>query len=254
MDIFGDRIMSEVLPGDHWRIRHDKIKMAIHSLCIWARIPVTVEVWGLFSHLIPADALTRMERGRKRQALVPDFRMELPSATGGTMTQLAELKVISCCRSWYTPGSEVRATDKRAQGLPADYRRKAKKVDQELLGVEREVRGPVERRLEEYGDLIGLCFGAWGEASEDVHKLVQSLAECRLTYLGLQRGRPGSEQELGMCVGQVRRRLSMVAVKAQVDCLLSKLHQVGPGNKQLAKRREWAILEDQRMTRERGAQ
>ena len=115
------------------------------------------------------------------------------------------------------------------------------------------MRGPVERRLEEYGDLIGLCFGAWGEASEHVHKLVQSLAECRLTYLGLQRGRPGSEQELGMCLGQVRRRLSMVAVKAQVDCLLSKLHQVGPGNKQLAKRREWAILENQRKTRARGA-
>ena len=46
----------------------------------------------------------------------------------------------------------------------------------------------------------------------------------------------------------------MVAVKSKVDCLLSKLHQVGPGNKQLAKRREWAITEDQRMTRERGAQ
>ena len=84
--------------------------------------------------------------------------------------------------------------------------------------------------------------------------MVQSLAESRLKYQGLQRGRPGSDQELGMLVGQVRRRLSLVAVKAQVDCLLAKLHQVGPGNQQLAKRRTWAILEDQRMARERGAQ
>ena len=228
--------------------------MAIHSLCIWARVPVTVEVWGLFSHLIPAEALTRMERGRKRQALVPDFRLELPCPTGGTKTQLAELKVISCCKSWYTPGSQVRGTDKRAQQLPADYRRKAKKVDQEVLGVGREVRGPVERRLEEHGELLGLCFGAWGEANEGVHQLVQSLAESRIAFLGLQRGRPGSDEELGLCVGQIRRRLSMAAVKAQVDCLLGKLHQVGPGNKVLAKRRVWAITEDQRMTRERGAQ
>ena len=66
MDIFGDNIMSEILPGDHWRIRHDKMKMAIHSLCVWSRLPVTVEVWGLFAHLIPAEALNRMERGRKR--------------------------------------------------------------------------------------------------------------------------------------------------------------------------------------------
>ena len=77
----------------------------------------------------------------------------------------------------------------------------------------REVRGPVEKRLEEFGSLLGLCFGAWGEGSEDVHKLVQSIAESRLNFLGLQRGRPGSEVELGICVGQVRRRLSIVVVK-----------------------------------------
>ena len=35
---------------------------------------------------------------------------------------------------------------------------------------------------------------------------------------------------------------------------LGKLHQVGPGNKMMAKRRVWAINEDQRMSRERGAQ
>ena len=68
----------------------------------------------MFAHLKPADALTMMERGRKRQALVPDFRLDLPCATGGTKTELAECKVISCCRSWYNPGSEVRATDRWA--------------------------------------------------------------------------------------------------------------------------------------------
>ena len=36
--------------------------------------------------------------------------------------------------------------------------------------------------------------------------------------------------------------------------MLGKLHQVGPGNKQLAKRRVWAVREDERMARERGAQ
>ena len=117
-----------------------------------------------------------------------------------------------------------------------------------------EQKGPIQRRLEEYGDLIGLCFGAWGEGSEQVHQLVQTLAESRLKFQGLQLGRPGSDQELGVLVGQVRRRLSLVAIQAQVECLLSKLHQVGPGNVQLAKRRTWAILEDQRMTQERSAQ
>ena len=254
VDIFGDSIMSEILPGDHWRARHDKVKMSIHSLCVWARLPVTVEVWGLFSHLIPAEALTRMEKGRKRQAIVPDFRLEMPIPTGGTRPQLAELKMISCCETWYPAGSRVRATDRRANGLQQEYRKKARKVDHDLLGLPTEQKGPVERRLDEFGEVLGLCFGAWGEASEDVHRLVQTLAESRLKYQGLQMGRPGGEQELGVLVGQVRRRLSMAAVKAQVDCLLAKLHQVGPGNKQLAKKRTWAIQEDQRMARERGAQ
>ena len=165
-----------------------------------------------------------------------------------------ELKIISCCETWYPAGGSVRGTDKRANGLQSLYRSKARKVDVEVLGVEREQKGPVEKRLDEFGALLGLCFGAWGEASEGVHQLVQTLAESRLKFQGLQRGRPGSEQELGVIVGQVRRRISLAAVKAQVDCLLSKLHQVGPGNTQLAKRRVWAVREDERMTRERGAQ
>ena len=65
-------------------------------------------------------------------------------------------------------------------------------MDQEVVGVDRETRNPVERRLEEYGDLLGLCLGAWGEANEGV----QSMAESRIIFLGLQWGRPGSDQEL----------------------------------------------------------
>lgn len=256
VDIFGDNIMSAALPGDHWRTRHDKLKMTINSLCTWARLPTTCEVWGLFSHLIPNEAMSRIEGGRKRQGLVPDFRLEMPSITGGTEYRLAELKIISCCDTWYKPSasSNTRATEKRAKGLQMEYHRKAKKVDHDLLGVAAGEKGPLERRLDEFGNLIGLCFGAWGEASTDVHNLIQTLAEAREKFQCLKEGRPRSKQELGLIVGQVRRRLSLAAVKAQVDCLLSRIHQVGPGNNQLAKKREWAVMEDMRMKRESSAQ
>ena len=71
-----------------------------------------------------------------------------------------------------------------------------------------------------------------------------------------QDGRPdqGSDNELALIVGEIRRRLSVTAVKAQVGCLLSRIHQVGPGNKQLAKKRQWAIKEDERMKQERYSQ
>ena len=258
VDCFGDNILAEALPGDHWRTRHDRMKMAINSLCTWARLPATCEVWGLFSHLISGDALSRFEAGRKRQALVPDFRLEVPCSTGGTKYRLAELKMICCCDTWYKPAasSTVRGTDKRAHGLQSEYRRKAKKVDQQIQNTTEGAKGPVERRLDEFGELICLCFGAWGEASEDIHWLIQVLAESRLKYQRLQSGQAGgnTKQELGILVGQIRRRLSLAAIKAQVECLLSRLHQVGPGNKQLAKKREWAVMEDDRMRRERSAQ
>ena len=85
---------------------------------------------------------------------------------------------------------------------------------------------------------MGLVFGACREASESVHHLVQILAESRLAFQGLQKGRPGNSGELGILTGQIRRRLSLVAIKAQTECLLAKLHQVGPGNQLMAKRRQ----------------
>ena len=109
---------------------------------------------------------------------------------------------------------------------------------------------------DEFGDIMGLCFGAWEEASQDVHTLVDILARARLKFQVLSEGRPdgGSDQELAMVVAQIRRLLSVVAIKAQVGCLLGRLHQVGPGNKQLAKKREWAVRQDEKMRRERHSQ
>ena len=93
---------------------------------------------------------------------MPDFRIKTTTNTGATRIQLAELKLISCCESWYAPssGGKVRGVNKRANGLPADYRRKAREADQEARAVSGDQCGPVEKKLEEYGDLLGLFFGA----------------------------------------------------------------------------------------------
>ena len=102
VDIYGDKVMSTPLPGDHWRTRHDTTKMEIASLCAYAKVEHTAEVFGLFSHLIPQEALNRYERGRKRQGIVPDFRLKTANTQGASGFQLAELKLISCCETRYT--------------------------------------------------------------------------------------------------------------------------------------------------------
>ena len=43
-------------------------------------------------------------------------------------------------------------------------------------------------------------------------------------------------------------------MKAQVECLLCRIHMIGPGSKAMMQRREWAKQEEERMKRERKAQ
>ena len=158
-----------------------------------------------------------MERGRKRQGLVPDFKMVLPSVEAGRVERLAELKCISCCPTYYQPGQETKAVDKRARQLPGLYRNAAKKVDNQFVFTPVDQVGPVERKLGLYGDLQCLVMGAFGEASEHTHSLVTVMAEARLAKVGLARGRPGSEGELGLITGQIRRKLSVNTVRAQAE-------------------------------------
>ena len=55
------------------------------------------------------------------------------------------------------------------------------------------------------GVIKGVVFEAFGEGSEDVCTLVQSLATSRARTVALQRGRECSEGELAVIVGEVRR-------------------------------------------------
>ena len=58
--------------------------------------------------------------------------------------------------------------------------------------------GPVERKLDQFGQLQGFVFGAFGEGSEDIHKIVKILSQSRLKAAELQRGGVGLKGELGM--------------------------------------------------------
>ena len=78
VDLYGDAVMAEAVSGDGWRKRHDQVKMRLLGLLRWAGIEVA-----------------RIEKGRKRRGLVPDFRVRLPAAGGrpdDDKIVLAELK------------------------------------------------------------------------------------------------------------------------------------------------------------------
>ena len=83
VDQYGDSIQATSVPGDHWRTRHNAFLHMIHRQCLWAGLPVEMEVFNLFSGLVTQPGLSRVEKARTLQGLVPDLRITLPG-TGGT--------------------------------------------------------------------------------------------------------------------------------------------------------------------------
>ena len=243
VDKFGDAIMCcKHLPGDTWRARHDTGKLAIVSECIAAKVVHDCEVYGLFADLIPAQAAAQgeeLEWGRARQGLIPDFRLRLPDP-GGLTDTLAELKFIGAGESWFPRGVAGRGSDRRANGLPNLYRKKLLPLDTRFHGAVPGQSGPLVRRLDSFGRVRGLVVGPWGECSKDLHSLIKVMGESKVAAQARDRGRPASDNELGVEISQIRKFLSTAFVRAQGLCLLNRLCFLGKGAKEAAGRRDLA--------------
>ena len=152
----------------------------------------------------------------------------------------------------------MKAVDKRASTLPDEYRQHARKVDAEYGGVPQGEVGPVEAKLLSFPPLRRWVFGAWGEASKDVHLLVKDLASSRAKHQQQLEGRwrwcrRSEEAEIAVLTGQVRRLLSLEGVRSQARCLLDRLRGLGAGAAAALRRRQWAEQEEQRLGKERQA-
>ena len=186
--------------------------------------------------IIPATVMEEggeLESFRSRQALIPDLRIRLPptqtgsTAHGPSTDLLAELKFVSAGVNRYPLGNRAKATDRRARGLPATYKRPLAKLDQRHHGSAPGQVGPLQRRLESFGVLQCLVIGCAGEGSQDLHSLIQSLADSRARYQSRATGHQVSEAEQGMILSQYRRILSCTFVRAQAQCLLSRMGHMG---------------------------
>ena len=97
--------------------------------------------------------------------------------------------------------------------------------------------GPVERKLDSFGDLLGLVVGNLGECSQDLHNLILSFAEERVRNMCRSKGLPVDDNTRSLIIQQYRRRLSVCAVRAQSGCLLSRLGHMSEGARSAAQRR-----------------
>ena len=254
VDLYGDRVVGQNLPGGGWTRRHDTVKLELNSCCVYAGLQAVCEPFGLFSQFLPQQPLHRLQYRQTRQCLRPDFLLHLPLPTGQVDRKIADVKTVSLgVKTYYKPGAGGRrAVDIRDAEISGEYRRTAAKMDVALGHVVGE--GPAQRRLAEYGQVMGLCFGGLGEASKEVHSLIEAMASTRLKIQGMAMGRPGSEQELAIITGYLRRRISAATVRANFTCLLERMGQVGEGAVRAGRRRDWVRAEEEKMRWDRQAQ
>jgi hypothetical protein len=85
-----------------------------------------------------------------------------------------------------------------------------------------------------------------------VHNVIEILATARLKKVGLQRGRPNSDQEQAIITSQLRRRISAATVRASFTLLLERMTQVGARRSET--RRGLERMEEERMRLDQEAQ
>ena len=94
-------------------------------------------------------------------------------------------------------------------------------------------------------------MGAFQEGSQDLHKLIELLADNKASVLGLSRGREASDNERAQILSGYRRTLSTSSARASSGCLLGRIEKVGESHRMAAKRRAWALKESDRHRQER---
>jgi hypothetical protein len=257
IDLFGDNVRAAKLPGDGFRSRHDLVKNFLFRKLKASGVPTICEVFNVFARELPQEGLSRIERGRTRQTMVPDFKISIPEA-GRSEHRLFELKVVSSCTTRYprNPRPEGRAVDIRAKLLQGEYETKAKKADRMFGNTPMGEIGRMQQKLLNFGRVRGLVVRGWGELSEDFKFLLQVMADKIKQELEAQTGvehRQSVTAQLASYVSLNRQQLSRVCVQAQSRLLLDRLDGLGGGVGEAASRRKRTAWLEARWEKERQA-
>ena len=101
----------------------------------------------------------------------------------------------------------------RARKVPSDYTRKALDVDRKFNGCLPGVPGPVSAKLASMPPVIGLAFGACGEWSTEMDKIVGHIADTRSRLPERFGCCHGAEQARGVIAQWARTHLSRTVMR-----------------------------------------
>ena len=140
--------------------------------------------------------------------------------------------------------------DVRAKRLPKEYRDKARNLDQIYNNVTIDQTGPIEQKLESFGNLKCLVVGQFAECSQDLQDLLIKLAEEKFKKLSRSGGILLDDSKLSLILQQYRRRFSVCAIRSQAACLLSRLGHISEGARLAAQRRAHFMSKEEASRRE----
>ena len=133
-----------LITRDHWRKRHDKLKIFLYKLCLWAGFETTCEVYGEFARFISTNSIVESTgktqqqtwnglKVKVRQGCVPDLKVKGDRAMKeSALTALGEVKTLNAGQRYTNgPKSKKRCVpvNKRQGQIHTEYIRKAREID-----------------------------------------------------------------------------------------------------------------------------
>ena len=238
LDPYGGALETGVLPGDHWRKKHDRVKYAIATAALAAGAEVTVEVFNLFADLFSASDMQNLQTDgtRHMQGMVPDFRFL--GLRAPIKTFLAELKGITLSPTHYPVQGATHTRigtepcEHRAAAIQSEYVRKARALDTRYRNDHQ-----VEQRLQSFGAILPLVFGPFNEVNSRFNTLVDAMATHGATSLWRSMLAKDAAMAKGPLLNRMRRSIGMAMHRANADLILNRVSLVGPHAEGAANRR-----------------
>jgi len=247
VDAHGDALGVAHLPGDRWRHSHDALKFQIYLDARFLGIQIQSEVYGLFTHHHSDEGRTAYgnlsQREKRLQTIVPDL-VTANHPEGSVLQtpgpQMHEIKRIQSILSFNRitgistgqndlykarlRSSFVRATDRRVNKIPAEYKAKARAADARFVGGG---SGRIPNALNAMPEVKGIAFGALGEVSNSVNVLIDGFAHEGALKNPDRFGQSNYKAAYGVIHWWLKRRWSRLAVITAVASRHDALRYVG---------------------------
>ena len=237
------------LPGNSHEDCHDAAGSELFDILRKARLPIELQPCHYFTNLIPVANL--LAPGRD-PSIVPDACMPniaLPDvvtqvgarrgAPRAPRRLLFDVKTIHAGSTYYY---STRARDEQSGAVHErelrvwhDYRAHARHLDAQHSPAGQQ---PILQRLESFGRTRGLIFGAYGEASADVHDLIAIAATAQADQQWRETGARTATELRAFLISRLRRRLGLAVVQAMARHRIARTPYVGVPRAVVQARRE----------------